>query len=72
MKEILVVSLGVIFGGALFYFRRPLGIAAEKIGFPPFFSGDQEARIRLFGMIGIVHALIIAGIGGLLILSRFQ
>ena len=72
MKDILVVSLCVIIGATLYWFRRPLGIAAEKFGFPPFFQGDQEARIRLFGMIGIVQALIALGLGGLLILSRFQ
>ena len=72
MKDILVVSLCVLFGATLFWFRRPLGVAAEKLRFPPFFQGDQEARIRLFGMIGIVHSLIALGVGGLLILSRFQ
>jgi len=72
MNDILVVSLWVLFGGTLFWLRRPLGIAAAKFGFPPFFQGNQEARIRLFGMIGFIQALIALGLGGLLILSRLQ
>jgi len=70
MKEILAPILIGFLGCALFYFRRPVGIAAEKISFPPFFRGDQNARIRLFGMIGIVYALISFGIGGLFWLSN--
>jgi len=72
MKDLSVVVLFVLFGVALFFFRRPVGEAAERFRFPPFFTGDQEARVRLVGMIGIVHALIAGGIGVLLLFSRFQ
>lgn len=65
MKEIISTILIGLPGCVLFYFRRPVGLAAEKIGFPPFFRGDRDALIRLFGLIGIVYALIAFGIGGL-------
>ena len=72
MKEAIVIVLLALPGCALFLFRRPIGLAAERIGFPPFFTGDQAARIRLFGMIGLIQALIVLSIGGLFILSRYQ
>ena len=57
-----------LFGCGLFFAREKVGIFAYKMGFPPFQRGAEKERIRLFGMIGIIFALISFGMVGLLLI----
>jgi hypothetical protein len=68
MKATLVPLMFGLFGCALFLAREKVGRFAYKIGFPPFQPGAERERVRLFGVIGVVFALISFGMVGLMLI----
>jgi hypothetical protein len=69
LREISPFAAAGLIGCILFAARNRVGRFATKIGFPPFYPGDERKRVRLFGMIGICWALIGFGAVGISLIS---